>query len=156
MKYRTKLYLALAGTAFISSLSGFSVLLYEFRNHTLADEQTKELTVAAKTEALLDPEPLKAINERSDEKSAAFIKLKKLLIESRDANRRKDIFIKFLYILKPNPTNPNQLIFVADAEENPEEISHAGEVDKNAGASGSIRHLDDYYAPGNFVEDPLG
>ena len=156
MKYRTKLYLALAGTAFISSLSGFCVLLYEFRHHALADEQTKVLTVAATTAALLDAEPLKAINERSDEKSPAFIKLKKLLIDARDANRRKDIFIKFLYILKPNPTNPNQLIFVADAEENPVEISHAGEVDKNADASGSIRHLDDYYAPGNFVEDSLG
>ncbi|SRR5581483_11093373 len=156
MKYRTKLYLALAGTAFISSLSGFCVLLYEFRHHALADEQTKALTVAATTAALLNPEPLKEIYQRSDEDSSAFIKLKKQLISARDANRRKDIYIKFIYILKPNPTNPEQLIFVADAEENPTEVSHAGEVDKNAYVSGSIRHLNEYYSPGKFVEDPLG
>lgn len=156
MKYRTKLYLALAGTALISSLSGIGVLYYEFRNHALADEQTKALTVAATTAALLDPEPLRAIHQRSDENSPAFIQLKKLLIDARDANRRNDIFIKFLYILKPNPTNPEELIFVADAEENPAEVSHAGEVDKNAYTSGSIHHLDEYYSPGKFVEDPLG
>lgn len=156
MKYRSKLYLALAGTALISSFVGFGVLLYVLRNHVLSDEQTKALTVAATTAALLNPDPLKTIHQQSDETSKTFLELKKELIKVRNANRRRDIYIKFLYILKPNPENPAELIFVADAEENPPEVSHAGDIDKNAYISGVIHHLGEYYSPGKFVEDPLG
>ena len=153
MRYRSKLYLALAGTALMSSCVGFATLLYTFRNHTLSDEQNKVLTVAATTAALIDPESLETLH---DEKSQAYLDFKEKLIHVRNANRRRDIEIKFLYILKPNPQNPKELIYVADAEENPAEVSHVGDVDHNAYKSGIIYHLENYYSPGKFIEDPLG
>jgi adenylate cyclase len=153
MKYRSKLYLALAGTALISSCIGFAVLFYVFRNHTLSDEQNKAMTVAATTAALIDPESLKNI---SDENSKSYRDLKEKLIHARNANRRRDIYIKFLYILKPNPQNSKELIYVADAEESPLEVSHVGDVDHNAYKSGIIYHLQDYYSPGRFIEDSIG
>lgn len=55
MRYRTKLYLALAGTALVSSLTGFGVLWFEFRHHAFTDEQSKVLTVAATTAVPTDP-----------------------------------------------------------------------------------------------------
>jgi adenylate cyclase len=156
MKYRSKLYLALAGIALISSLLGFTLLFYEFRHHAFTDMQTKVLTVAATTAALIDPEPLKQINKRSDEESTGYSAVKQELIKARDANRREDILLKFLYILKPDPADPNQLIYVVDAEENPPQISHAGQIDQNAYVSGVILHLEDYYSPGKFTADPWG
>ncbi|MBS0604252.1 MAG: hypothetical protein JSS60_04350 [Verrucomicrobia bacterium] len=156
MKYRTKLYLALAGTALVSSLSGFGVLFYEFRHHAFTDEQAKAITVAATTAALINPELLKSINSRPDEQTPQYQEMKKELIKARDANRRHDVYIKFLYTLKPNPNNPEQLIFVVDAEEDPREISHVGDVDENAFISDIVHHLGDYYSPGKFIADPWG
>jgi adenylate cyclase len=156
MKYRSKLYLALAGTALISSLLGFLLLFYEFRHHAFTDMQTKVLTVAATTAALIDAEPLKSIHRRSDEEGAAYLAIKRELIKARDANQRADIFIKSLYTLKPDPSDPNQLIYVVDAQENAPEMSHAGEIDQNARISGVIFHLEDYYSPGQFTADPWG
>lgn len=156
MKYRTKLYLSLAGTALISSLSGFCVLFFEFRHHAFVDEQTKALTVAATTAALIDPEPLKLINGRADENTPAYTQEKKELIKARNANRRHDIFIKYLYTFKPNPKNPDQLIYVVDSEENLDEFSHAGDIEETAYTSDIIHHLGDYYSPGTFIADPWG
>ncbi len=156
MKYRAKLYLALVGTAFISSSLGYGILLYTFRDHAFEDEQTKVLTVAATTAALIDPEPLKIISKASDEKLASFIQLKELLVKARDANRRPDVYIKSLYIFKPNPVNPDQLIYVVDAEEYPPMISHAGDIDTTANAGGMIDHLEEYYSPNEFISDDLG
>jgi adenylate cyclase len=156
MKYRTKLYLSLAGTALISSLSGFAVLFYDFRHHAFIDEQTKVLTVAATTAALINAEPFKSINKRSDQDSDAYNQIKQELIKVRDANRRNDISIKFLYTMKPNPQNPQELIFVVDSEENPTELSNVGDIDKNAHISGIIDHLADYYSPGKFISDSWG
>jgi adenylate cyclase len=156
MKYRNKLYLALAGTAFISSFCGFSVLFYEYRLHTFINEQTKALTVASTTAALINANLLKDINTRSDEASPAYDEVKKELIKARDTNRRADIFIKYLYTLKPNPNHPEQLIYSVDSEENPHLISHPGDIIENTDIPEIIHHLGDYYSPGKFISDPSG
>jgi len=156
MKYRTKLYLALAGTACISTLSGFGVLFYTFRDHAFKDEQTKVITVAATTAALIDPELLKGMNARPDEQTAQYTTLKSQLIKARNANRREQIYIKFLYTLKPNPNNPEQLIFLVDAEEDPRALSHVGDIDNSAYTSDIIHNLGIYYSPKKFISDIWG
>jgi adenylate cyclase len=156
MKYRTKLYLSLAGMAFVSSLSGFGVLFFQFRHHAFEDEQIKALTVAATTAALIDPGLFKNINTREDESSETYALAKRELIKARDANRRKDVFIQYVYTIKPNPKNPEQLIYSVDAEENPRVISHAGDPVENAFTTDAVHHLTDYFSPGKFIPDPYG
>lgn len=156
MKYRTKLYISLAGTALVSSITGFTALYLQFRHHAFQDEQVKAITVAATTAALIDPEPLKVLDTRADEKTPAYSIVKKQLIKARNANRRQRIFIKYLYTIKPNPENPEQLIFIVDPEEDPHEVSHVGDVDENPFISSIIHHLGDYFSPGKFITDPWG
>jgi adenylate cyclase len=156
MKYRTKLYLSLAGTALISSITGFFVLYFQFRQHAFEDEQIKAITVAATTAALIDPEPLKVIETRSDETNPGYLEVKNELLKARDANRRQDIFIKFLYTIKPNPENPSQLIFLVDPETDPSLVSHAGDVMQNPYVGDIVHHLRDYFSPGRFVIDQWG
>jgi adenylate cyclase len=156
MRYRTKLYLSLFGTALVSSLSGMAILYYEFRNHMFADQQTKVLTVAATTAALIDAELLTEINTRADEHSPAYIELKKELIKARNANRRNDIQIKYLYTMKPNPASPGQLVYGIDAEEDPRMVSHPGDIVDDAYITDVIHHLNEYYSPGKFIPDPWG
>jgi adenylate cyclase len=156
MKYRSKLYLSLAGTAFVSSFCGFSVLFYEFRHHAFRDEQTKALTVAATTAALIHADLLKEINTRADETSPAYETIKKELTKARNSNRRADIYIKYLYTIKPNPSNPAQLIYGVDSEENPHEFNDPGDLVENTDITGIIHHLGEYYSPGTFISDYTG
>src|SRR5580704_2093766 len=106
MKYRTKLYFALAGTAIVSSLSGFCLLFFEFKQHAIIDERIKVVSTAATTAALIDPELFKNINTRADVDTQEYQKAKHLLIKARNANQRENIYVKFLYTIKPNPDNP--------------------------------------------------
>lgn len=156
MKYRTKLYIALAGTALVSSLIGFFTLYVQFKHHAFLDEQVKGITVVATAAALLDAEALKVLHSPADESTPAYQAVKDQLIQARDANRRQHIFIKYLYTLKPNPENPKQLIFLVDAEQDPKHVNHIGSVDPNAYAKDILNHLGDYYSPGKIVNDPLG
>ncbi len=156
MRYRNKLYLSLAGTAFVSSLCGFGVLFYEFRHHAFTDEQTKVLTVAATTAALINADLLKEINFREDENTPAYAELKRELIKARDANRRTNVFITYLFALKPNPSDPKQLIFAVDAEQDPHWVSHAGDIFKNTYFTDVIHHLNEYFSPGKFIPATQG
>ena len=153
MKYRTKLYLYLSGTAVISSLIGFGILLYEFREHVFSDQQIKALTVASTKAALLDSEALKQINTPADEQSPVYKKLKNELTKVRDANRRHDIRIYFIYTVKPDPDHPNEFFYLVDAEEEPEWVSHVGDKVESSQATDLSNHLLEYYSPSKFVID---
>jgi adenylate cyclase len=156
MKYRTKLYLSLAGTALISSICGIGVLLFQFRDHVIEDEQTKVMTIAATIASLIDPELLKQINSRADENNPAYETLKEALIKVRDANRRPDIYIAYIYALKPNPSKPGQLIYVADSERDPRQEFLPGDPVDDTFTITFINHLRDYYSSGKFAVDPWG
>ncbi len=156
MRYRTKLYAALAGAAFVSSLCGFVVLFFEFRDNTFHDDQTRALTVAATTAALFDADLLKEINTPADEASPAYIQAKEELSKARDVNRNQNVFIKYLYIIKPNPNNPEQLVYVVDGEEDPRLISHPGSLVEDISVPDTLSHLHDYFSPGEFTSDLYG
>ena len=153
MKYQTKLYLYLTGTAMISSLVGFGFLLNEFREHLFKDQQTKAITVAATTASLIDAELLKQINNPADEQTEAYAYLKNQLIRARDADRRQDIQVYFLYTLKPDPNAPGQFIYAVDAEKDPAWVSHAGDKLTSQSAALLRQHLYTDYSPRNFVSD---
>ena len=156
MKYRTKLFLAVIGTAVVSSLCGYGVLFIEFKHHVLQDEEVKTITVSATTASLIDPELFKNLNTRADEATLAYTQAKQILAKVRNANRRNNIYIESLYTIKPNPNQPGEMIFVVDAEEDPHKARYVGEMDKNSLTNGIIHHLGDYYSPGKFFTDPSG
>ena len=94
MKYRTKLFLAVIGTAVVSSLCGYGVLFIEFKHHVLQDEEVKTITVSATTASLIDPELFKNLNTRADEATLAYTQAKQILAKVRNANRRNNIYIE--------------------------------------------------------------
>ena len=153
MKYRTKLHLSLSGTAAITSLFGFGILLQGLQKHIFYDQQIKAITVAATTAALIDAELIKQIKTPEDEHSITYAEIKKELINVRDANRREDIQVCFLYTLKPDPNNTAQFIYLVDAEEDPSWVSHMGDKVASISATQLVRHLKEDYSPKKFVVD---
>jgi adenylate cyclase len=141
------------GTTLCSSLFGFGILFNEIRERIFSNQQIKAMTVAATTAAIIDTKLLKQINTPADEHSATYKDIKKELIHARDANRRSDIRIYFLYTLKPNPNNPEQFIYLVDAEEDPEWVSNTGDIVASISATHLDQHLNEIYSPKAFVSD---
>ncbi|MBS0652861.1 MAG: adenylate/guanylate cyclase domain-containing protein [Verrucomicrobia bacterium] len=156
MRYRTKLYLALIIISFLSSGFGLWIMYNEATKFVWTELRAKALTVAATTAALIDPELLKQIHTRADEGSPAYIAVQNELRRARDANRRQNIFVSYLYTLQPDPQNPKILLYQVDAEESPKYVSHAGDIDNNSVDFNIAAHLNSYYAPEQFVTDPYG
>src|SRR5207244_6946467 len=79
--------------------------------------------------------------------------LRDLLRRFRDANRRKGTYVRYIYTLAQSPNDPRSLYFVLDAEENPENFSHTGDVYRYSGAT---IHLGEAYADSDFSVDKWG
>ena len=114
------------------------------------------MTIAATIAALIDPELLKQINSRADETNPAYETLKEDLIKVRDANRRPDIYIAYIYAMKPNPAKPGQFIYAVDSERDPLQEYLPGDPVDDTFTITFINHLRDYYSPGKFVTDQWG
>ncbi len=156
MRYRTKLYLSLIAIAMLSSSLGLWIMFTEVSQFVWTELRSKAITVASTTASLLNPELLKQIHNRSDENSEAYLAIRNELRKARDANRREHITVKYLYTLRPDPDNPNILLFLVDAEENPMNLSHAGDIDVNSLDLKIVQHLNEDYSPNSFIKDPWG
>jgi adenylate cyclase len=159
MKYRTTLNIAMVIISIASSLLAVSIFYEEIESRVVLQLKTKVASVAATTASLLDHRELKNIQTLADEKSPAYAKIVKQLRLARDANRQHEIYIKYLYLLRPHPTDPQKLIFIADAEENPKDISHTGDTytlhEKNEQIE-LTKHLNQVYNPQQFIKDNWG
>lgn len=156
MKYRTKLYLAFIGIALFSTVLALGIVYFETKNFLFKELQSKIVSVAATTAAFTDPELLKQIRGRKDEGSPAFLQMQQFLRKARDANRRDDIHVRYLYTLMPAPNDPNVFWFGVDAEENPKDFSHPGEIDPDTPANRLQDHLEEPYSYKKLMKDQWG
>jgi len=156
MKYRTKLYLAFIGIALFSTVLALGIVYFETKSFLFKELQSKVVSVAMTTAAFVDPELLKQVQGRKDEGSPAFLQMQQFLRKARDANRRDDIHIHFLYTLMPSPADPNIIWFGVDAEENPKDFSHPGDIDPNTAINKLPEHLEEPYSYKNLIKDQWG
>lgn len=127
MRYRSKVILALLTLTLLSngvllwlSYQGASALLFQ-------QIQSKVLSIA-KTAALMVPAAEhEKLQQPADQQSADYTKLELTLRDVRNANRRDDIFAKFVYTMRPDPARPGHWLYVVDAEEPGAEKSALGD-----------------------------
>lgn len=159
MKYRTTLYIAMVIISMASSLLAVWIFYEETEDRVVLQLKTKVASVAATTASLLTQSELKKIQTITDEKSPAYANIVKQLRQARDANRQSEIYIKYLYLLRPLPANPRELMFLADAEEDPKNVSHVGDIYKlheNKAESELRDHLKHIYNPPHLIKDNWG
>lgn len=146
----------MVGISLASVMAGLSIGFYDFKRLLLRTEKTKALTVAATVAELIDPELLKKVQSRADQDGEAYLQIKKQLQKVRDVNRRGFMYIGYLYTLRPNPKNPQEIIYLVDAEEDPKKMSYVGEVEVNACISDLVHYLDKLFSEGEFISDQYG
>jgi len=131
MKFRTKLLIVFLAVALLSNGLAM-VLMYSLSKHYLFESfRSKVLTVADTTAALIDGDLHREIRTRGDESSPAYLKLKDQLRRARDANRRSDIYVKYLFTFKAPKASADPLQFAVDPEENRRDVSHVEDIYRN-------------------------
>ena len=156
MNYRTKLYLSFISVTVVSVVLGLAIAYFKIRKQLFQQHRSKVKSIAATAAPFINSDLLENLHGPSDENSAAYIELKNQLQGIRDINRRSDMYVKFVYILRPTNTNPAKLQFVVDAEESELEVSHIGDLISAESSGNLLEHLDEVYSPKGFVKDPWG
>ncbi len=156
MKYRTKLYLFFLAISILSITSSLIIVVLESRKAIFQQLQSKIIVVAAGAAIHVNADLLKNINTVADQDTPAYKELASALRQHRNANRRKDLFVKFLYITKPDPSDPSRFVFVVDPEEKKEDFSPVGQENPGAAKDFLYEHLNEPYSYGKLTEDQWG
>ncbi len=124
MRFSTRVLMVLLGAAVVTHGLLF-VLLYRSARNSLFEELRVQVANVAATGALvIDAEAHERI---SGVESPEYEDLVRTLRQIRDANRREDMRIKYVYTARPNAAFPSGFEFVGDAEESAEDVSLPGD-----------------------------
>ena len=113
------------------------------------------LSIAATTAAMLDADAHTSVRTRADQDTPTYKELEAALRRARDANRRRDLYVKYIYSMRPYPQDPKIVEFVLDAEEEGVNKSNVGDVYKTEHPNYLVR-FNDFQADEEFVRDQWG
>lgn len=127
MRYRTKLLLLFIALAVVTNSVSVGWLYLRARADLFDQINTTALSIAGSLASQVDPAQHRSVSTRDDETSAPYLALVRQFRAVRDANRRDDVHVKFVYSFRPVPGKPGSAVYVIDAEENGEDKSHVGD-----------------------------
>ncbi len=140
MKYRTKVMVLVIALAVVTG-TGFTLLSYLFSRHLLIGQiQSQVLSIAATAATLVDGDLHQQIQTSADEGDRPYHALEQQLRKVRDANRRNDVHIGYVYTMVESDQADSGIAFVVDAEE-----THTG----------NKSHVGDPYEPQSDDMEPL-
>ena len=155
MRFQTRVFTLFLVMAILTSLiiAGF---MYGPTKQIFMDlMRTNVLSIAATAAAMLDADSHNEIRTRADQNTPTYQKLESQLRRARDANRRRDLYIKYIYSMRPYPQDPKTAVFVLDAEEEGVNKSNVGDVYKTENPNYIVR-FNDFQADEEFVSDQWG
>lgn len=155
MRFQTKVFLCSLAIALLSSLLAASFIYVPAEKLLFGLMQTNVLSIAATAASMLDATEHEKIKTRDDQSGASYLKIEEQLRRARNANRRQDVNVKFVYTMRSYPENPAKAQFVVDAEERGEDKSNVGDVYKVDNPDYKFR-INDYQVEDNFVRDQWG
>ncbi len=155
MRFRTRVFTLFLVMAILTGLL-IAALLYRPTKQLFMDlMRTNVLSIAATTAAMMDADSHNAIRARSDQDTPTYKQLESELRRARDANRRRDTYVKYLYSMRPYPQDPKTAEFVLDAEEEGVNKSNVGDVYKSENPNYLVR-FNEFQADEEFVSDQWG
>jgi adenylate cyclase len=156
VKYQSKLLVSFVVVSVLSSAIGLSIVYVDSKEQLTQYMRERISDVAATAAALIDPSVVERVIAQGSEDTEEYKHLVQLLRKARDANISKSWHVVSLYIMTVSPADKNQMIFVADAEENPDYRVHFGDKDLQQDYSHILENLYTQYSPDNFVTDAWG
>lgn len=155
MRFRTKVFTLFLVMAILTG-SLTAAFMYGPMTRLFMDlMRTNVLSIAATAAAMLDPDVHQKIRARSDQDTPDYKKLEAELRRARDANRRRDLYVKYIYSMRPYSHDPRTAEFVLDAEEEGVNKSNVGDIYKTTNPNYVVR-FNDFQADEEFVSDQWG
>ena len=155
MRFRTKVFTLFLIMAILTSLLIAAFMYRPIAALFMDLMRTNVLSIAATTAAMLDPDAHDAIRTRSDQDTQTYKQLEGELRRARDANRRRDLYVKYVYSMRPYPNDPRTAQFVVDSEEEGVNKSNVGDIYKSENPNYVLR-FNDFQADEEFVGDQWG
>lgn len=157
MKYRTQLYLSIVAIIFCTTFVSLGFVYWGIHHFLWKELQSKVLTVASTAAIGVDAEKLAQIQNSGDDQGPVFQELVRRFIEIRDVNRNDDVFVLWIYTIRPTPENPNQLEFGIDPEENNPDMYTFSRVPYPEGIQiGLEKHLGTPWVTPHLYRDEYG
>lgn len=152
MRVRTQLAIALSVLAGFTAAAILAIYFFGSREILFRQIQSEVLSIAATAARSVDPAAHERIRQPADESSPDYRTLQNQLRIIRDANRRDDVQVRFVYTMRPAANG--QWTYVVDAE--PPGDNHSAIGDPVEFADGEKLHLDRPYAENKFSKDEFG
>jgi adenylate cyclase len=143
MTYRRQLFLTLLVLVFVST-GLFAAASYRVCDRLLRREVHRKVhSIAATTALFLDPALVGQVAVEGDDAKPQYAELEKILRAVRDANRRQDVHVDYIYTLLPSRENPSDIVYGADTGEESGTTHQPGDAFKinGDGASGGIEGI---------------
>ncbi len=153
MKYRTKLYIALVGTAALACTLALGIDFIQSRRTLFKELQSKILSIATTTASLIDADLLENLTSDQDPRYTAF---QKQLRAARSANLREDIEIRYVYTVQPDRDNPLKMHYLVDSAENIKDLSPIGSIYNDIDKPDVLKNLLTPFASNYYVKDEWG
>lgn len=127
MKFRTKLFYTFISLGLISTLLTLIIIYGEASRLIFNEIRSKVLSLASNTVELIDPGTLQRYIASSGlDKGSDFQTLKREIFAIRDLNRRSDVFVQYVYILRKHE-HSGDYYFVIDAVDDEKMTSNFGD-----------------------------
>jgi adenylate cyclase len=133
MSYRTKLFALVLATAVVSELILGGLSYWQFERMLREELASNLRSISLTTAALIAGDEHREVRTRGDQANPAYIKIKDELLRARDANRRADIYVKYMVTLAPAAEDPKLMAYAVDPEEKVADRSNAGDIYRPAG-----------------------
>lgn len=150
MRYRTKLTLTLVLLAILTGGLVLAVFFLGSRDILFAQIRSQVLSIAATGAAEIDGDLHRGIASEND---PGYRTIQSQLRKIRDANRRSDVRVRFVYTMRPVANDRWE--YVVDAEEDAKERSAPGDTVKFHGGNRPLT-LGEAYAEPAFITDEFG
>ncbi len=120
------------------------------------NSRTVALSVAVSAAAQVDGDLHETLRRAEDQDTPVYKQIEQELRTIRDANRRDDLSVKFIYTMRLVSTEPDKWIYVVDAEEEGDDKSPLGEEVTWEGQENDPLILGEASAEEKFIQDDYG
>ncbi|MDX2111190.1 MAG: adenylate/guanylate cyclase domain-containing protein [Verrucomicrobiota bacterium] len=155
MKYKTKLLILIILLAVVSNATIAGVLYFKAKDYLFTHIQSKVLSIAVSAALAIDVPTHERIVNDADESGPDYAAITKQLRSLRDANRRTDLKVKFLYTMRPIPGESNVYRYIVDCEENIDERAKLNEIYRPVNPR-DIYPIDKPYVQSEMTKDQWG
>jgi hypothetical protein len=154
MTYRRQLFLTLLALVFVSTAL-FGAASYRICDRLLRREVHRKVHSIAATAALfLNPALVEQISSKGDDAKPQYAELKKTLQGVRDANRRKDVNVDYIFTLLPSHQNPSAVVYGVDTGMDSGLMHHPGDAFSPGGVN-TAEGLDEIHRLDDQLDDFL-